>query len=118
MTTVVMLVLFVGIAFIVKWFDVKIVARIKARQKKSHKVNGLLFDYLSNIRTLITLRFLQPTEVALEDAIKDQKELFMKHTTRNEWKWFVTDGSINIIVACIVLAYIYVQWSQTGVVII
>jgi hypothetical protein len=77
-----MIILFCIVALVVRWFDIKIVAWIKEENKKSHRVNSLLFDYLSNIRTLITLRFLKPTEVSLDHSIQDQKVPYMKHIIR------------------------------------
>lgn len=114
----VMLFLFVAMVFLIQWFDKKIVAWIKDENTLSHKVNWLLFDYLSNIRTLITLRFLSPTENSLSQAIVDQKEPFEKHVVRNEWKWFVTDAGLQVVTAGIIIAYIVTQWNAHGTVLI
>lgn len=77
-----------------------------------------MFDYLSNIRTLITLRFLSPTEMSLSKSMQDQKVPFKKHILRNEQKWFVTDSLLELITAIIMIAYVLIQWKQNGIVMI
>ena len=113
-----MFVLFICMIFVINRFDKKIVAWIKEENTLAHKVSWLLFDYLSNIRTLITLRFLSPTEMSLSKAMQEQKEPFKKHILRNEQKWFVTDSWLEFITAAIIIAYVLIQWQSKGVVMI
>lgn len=117
-TAVVMIALWVVIILLVQWFDKWITYWIKEENKKAHKVTALLVDYLSNIRTLITLRFLSPTEKTLINTIQHVKTPFMKHAVRNEWKWFSTDMILEMVIMILLLVYIYNTWKNTWVVVL
>ena len=54
-----------------------------------------MFDYLSNIKTLITLRFLQPTEKNMNRVISNVYPPFEKNVIKNEWKWFLVSMLLN-----------------------
>lgn len=96
-------------AIVIRTYDIKIVAWIKEANSRDHIVSSLLFDYLSNIRTLITLRFLEPTEKNLSTAIDRVQEPFTKHMVRNERKRFTTDVSLEMVVSGILMVYVYTQ---------
>jgi len=97
----------------IKQFDKKIIPWIKEENKMANKVNALLFDYLSNIRTLITLRFLYPTEQSLSHRIDEVRAVYLKHMKRNERKRFFADVFLNLVTGGLLIVYIYNQWHLT-----
>jgi len=106
------------VLFLIVWFDKKIVLWIKEENVFSHKVGNLLFDYLSNIKTLITLRFIQVTQDNLAQSMDDMYLPFERHTTRNERKRFTTDSLLKISLLMIVAIYMYHARSSTGVIVV
>lgn len=99
-------------------FDKKIVIWIKEENLLSNKVWWLMVDYLTNIKTLIALRFIESTHDNLSQWIQSMYVPFNKHTTRNEWKWFTTDSLLKISLVLITWLYMYHSISTTGVIII
>lgn len=103
---------------IVTHFDKKIVSYIKQFNVLDHKINGLLVDYISNIRTLITLRFLSPTEHTIDQSIMATYPARNKEIKATEVKRFLTSILLNFLLYSILLGYIYYSRSTTGTVII
>ncbi len=106
------------ILVLIFWFDKKIVTWIREENSLYHKVNSLLVDYLSNIKTLITLRFLSPTEKNLDSAIDKTYTPFRLHVVRTEWKWFTVDLMLQISLQVTMIIYVYHTRSTTGTIII
>lgn len=106
------------VLWIITWFDKKIVMWIKEENIFSHKVWSLLFDYLSNIKTLITLRFIEPTEQNLRKGMDDVYVPFSKHNIRNERKWFTTSSILQLSLLFVIVAYMYHAWSTNGIIVV
>lgn len=99
----VILVVFGGIMFfIVRKFDKYLVPLIKIQNKKEHIVMSTLFDLLSNIKTVITLRFESRALIAVKDKIKGIFPFLWKYTVSNEWKRFIMDSLLAIITVVII----------------
>ena len=114
----ILLVVWFCVIMIIIYYDKKIVFYIKKFNTWDHKVNGLLVDYISNIRTLITLRFLQPTEYALNNAIIETYPDRNKEIKLNELKRFLTSSLLSLSLYIVILWYIYYSRSLTWTVII
>lgn len=84
-----------AIFLIIRRFDIRIVDLTKQKHKKDHKVSSLIYDYLSNIKTIITLRFVESTWRVVKDKLEDRYLLFKKRIIINEWKRFI----VSIILA-------------------
>ncbi|MBP6911458.1 hypothetical protein KBC03_07875 [Patescibacteria group bacterium] len=78
------------IIFLVIWlFDLRIMELIKEKNKRDHKVSALFYDYLSNIKTIITLRFIEKTWDVMRSKIDDTYPPFRKRIVIDEWKWTI-----------------------------
>lgn len=113
-----LIILWIIVLVLITWFDKKIVMWIKEENILSHKVWSLLFDYLSNIKTLITLRFLEPTQTNLKKGMDDMYIPFNKHNKRNERKWFTTSSLLQVSLLLVIVAYMYHAWATTGVIVV
>ncbi len=115
----VLLLLFSWVAFfVVVKFDKIIVPLIKERNKREHVVMSVLFDYLSNIKTVITLRFESQALQALKQKIDHVFPVFEKYSVMNEYKWFSMDMLMNVVTLTALWWYIYQQFSLEGTVLI
>ncbi len=99
------------IIWVIFRFDKPIISSQEEINEKEHIVSATLFDSLSNIMTVITLRLEKNMENGLMGKIKDIFKPFRKNALINEWKWFTVDMLIVLIYAVITAGYIYQHWQ-------
>jgi ATP-binding cassette subfamily B protein len=92
-------------------FDKPFIKALDETNEKEHIVSSTLFDSLSNIITVITLRLEKRMESSLLKKIADVFPPFMKNVKINEWKWFVADMLVGLVYAVTVVGYIYQHWE-------
>jgi ATP-binding cassette, subfamily B, bacterial len=103
----------IGIAtvFIIARFDKPFIKSLREVNEKENKVTSNLFDSLSNIRSVITLRLENSMEKGLLNRIKKVARPFRKNAVVNEWKWFTAEMMISLIYCVIVIGFVYQNWS-------
>lgn len=105
----------VGMGLLTVWiiakFDKPFIKTLAAVNKKEHKVSANLFDSLSNIRTVITLRLEKSMERGLLQKLTMVARPFRKNAVINEWKWFVAEMMITLIYCVIVVGFVYQNWT-------
>lgn len=92
-------------------FDKPFIKALDETNEKEHVVSSTLFDSLSNIITVITLRLEKRMESSLLKKIADVFPPFMKNVKINEWKWFVADTLVSLIYVVTVVGYVYQHWT-------
>jgi ATP-binding cassette subfamily B protein len=92
-------------------FDKPFIKALDETNEKEHIVSSTLFDSLSNIITVITLRLEKRMESSLMKKIADVFPPFFKNVKINEWKWFVADMLVGLVYAVTVVGYIYQHWE-------
>ena len=100
----------VGIVMIILRFDKPFIKSLDEVNEKEHIVSSTLFDSLSNIISVITLRLESRMEKGLMNKVSAVFKPFSFNVTINEWKWFVVDMCVGLIYATIVIGYIYQNW--------
>lgn len=101
--------------FVISRFDKPFVKTLKKLNKREHEVNSTLFDTISNIRTVITLRLERSMENGLLGKLNQVYKPFRKNAVINEWKWFTAEMLITSIYAVVVFGYIYQNWTPGSV---
>jgi ATP-binding cassette, subfamily B, bacterial len=96
-------------------FDKPLIKNLNTTNEKEHIVSSTLFDSLSNINTVITLRLEKQMEKSLLQRIKDVFPPFRKNVVLNEWKWFVADMLVALIYCVITIGYVFQNWSPDKV---
>lgn len=96
-------------------FDKPFMKAVDETNEKEHIVSSTLFDSLSNIITVITLRLEKRMEDSLLQKVKDVFPPFSRSIRINEWKWFVADILVTLIYVITALGYIY-QHTRPGAV--
>lgn len=86
------------IIFIILRFDRKLIPQYTAIFDREHKVASLLHDYVSNIRTVITLHFETLAKKELILKIQAIFPLKKENFILNELKWFSTNMFIDVLV--------------------
>jgi ATP-binding cassette subfamily B protein len=92
-------------------FDKPFVKAVDETNEKEHVVSSNLFDSLSNINTVITLRLEKRMENGLLHKVRDVFSPFMRTVRINEWKWFIADILVAVIYVTTVVGYIYQHWE-------
>ncbi len=99
------------VVWIILKFDKPYIKTLNEVNEGEHVVSSTLFDSLSNVITVITLRLQDRLEKTLLSRIQAIFPSFRKNTLINEWKWFVTDMMVGIIYAVIVVGYVWQNWK-------
>lgn len=92
-------------------FDRPLIKYLHETNEKEHLVSSNLFDSLSNIHTVITLRLQSQMHKGLFKQIQQVWPPFLKNITLNEWKWFIADTLVAMIYAIIIFGYIYQEYQ-------
>ncbi len=92
-------------------FDKPIIASQEQVNEAEHSVSAALFDSLSNIMTVVTLRLEQSMERGLMAKLQHLWRPFRRNAVINEWKWFVADTLVALIYAVIVTGYVFQHWT-------
>jgi ABC-type multidrug transport system fused ATPase/permease subunit len=92
-------------------FDKPFVKALDEVNEREHVVSSTLFDSLSNIMTVITLRLEQSMEKGLMAKVRQIFRPFRRGAVINEWKWFTTDMMITLIYCVVAAGYVYQHWT-------
>lgn len=87
----------------IKRFDRRLVRLNKIINERDHALNAGVFDYISNIITVLTLRLQKRTHREIRRRLLVMRHPFWQDTLLNEWKWFL----VNIVL-------VFLQAGQVG----
>lgn len=99
------------IVFIILKFDKPYMKSLDEVNEREHVVSSNLFDSLSNVITVITLRLESRMESGLLQKVMHILKPFKRNVAINEWKWFVTDMLVGFIYVFVMLGYIWQNWE-------
>jgi ABC-type multidrug transport system fused ATPase/permease subunit len=97
--------------YIIIRFDGPIIRTQEEVNEAEHVVAATLFDSLSNIMTVVTLRLEQSMERGLAGKIQRLLGPFRRNTLINEWKWFAVDTLVAMTYCVIVAGYVFQHWT-------
>ncbi len=92
-------------------FDKPFIETLDETNEKEHVVSSTLFDSLSNIITVITLRLEKRMENSLMKKVIEVLPPFRRNVRINEWKWFVADTLVTLIYCVIAVGYVYQHYT-------
>lgn len=99
------------VVWLILKFDKPYIATQSEINDREGVVSATLFDSLSNIITVITLRLEKRMESGLLKKVMEILPPFKKNVAVNEWKWFVTDMLVGFIYAAILIGYVWQNWK-------
>lgn len=91
-------------------FDRPYIKSLREVNEREHRVSSALFDSLSNIITVISLRLEKRMKEGFISRLMDVFPPFKRNVTINEWKWFTAQMMVGIIYATITIGYVYQNW--------
>ncbi len=96
--------------FVIRTFNKPFIRTLAEVNEKEHIVSSTMFDSLSNIMTVITLRLEKSMETGLMKKVQQILKPFLKSAVINEWKWFSAEMMIVTIYAIVTLGYVHQHW--------
>lgn len=99
--------------FLIFKFDKPFMKAVDDTNEKEHVVSSTLFDSLSNIITVITLRLEKRMENSILKKVSEVFAPFGRSVRINEYKWFVADILVSLIYVVTAVGYIY-QHTRPG----
>lgn len=99
------------VVFIILQFDKPYIKTLEQVNEKEHAVSAALFDSLSNVITVITLRLQSRLQHTLVGRIMGVWPPFRRNVAINEWKWFVVDMLVALIYVVILVGYVWQNWT-------
>jgi ATP-binding cassette, subfamily B, bacterial len=93
--------------WIIFQFDKPFIKALDETNEKEHIVSSTLFDSLSNIITVITLRLEKRIQVSLIKKVVEVFPPFRKTVVINEWKWFTASMLIGVIYIVVTVGFVY-----------
>jgi ATP-binding cassette, subfamily B, bacterial len=96
-------------------FDKPFIETQNEVNEREHVISSTLFDSLSNIITVITLRLEKSMEVGLLNKVMAVYRPFRKNVIVNEQKWFVASILISVTYCMIAFGYVYQNWKPNEV---
>ncbi|WP_375445669.1 ABC transporter ATP-binding protein [uncultured Fibrella sp.] len=93
--------------WIIRRFDKPFVKALEETNEREHSMASSLFDSLSNIVTVITLRLESRMQERLLDKVSAIRVPFQREIRINEWKWFVATMMIAVVYIVITVGYVH-----------
>ncbi len=101
------------ILFFTYKFDVLMAYLTKMQNIEQHKFSGVVFDYISNIMTILSLRLGQNTKKQMLKTLANYFPYYERLSVTNENKWALVSCS-SITLQAVVLGYFIWDQLQTG----
>jgi ATP-binding cassette, subfamily B, bacterial len=105
------LVLGIFTIWVIYKFDIYYIKSLDEVNEKEHVVSSTVFDSLSNIISVITLRLESRIHKSLMHKLDQVQPPFRKNTIINEWKWFTASMLIACIYVIIIVGYVYQHYE-------
>jgi ABC-type multidrug transport system fused ATPase/permease subunit len=100
-------VLAILIILIIKVFDQRLAHLYDIMNQMQHRIAAVLYDYLGNIKTIITLRLGQQTSIELDHRLEAGYIPYIRaEALVNATKWFIVTSAVLCLEAGVILFYI------------
>jgi ATP-binding cassette, subfamily B, bacterial len=97
--------------WIIIQFDKPFIKTLREVNEKEHEVSSTLFDSLSNILSVITLRLESRIHNRFMSKVSNVFPAFKKNVKINELKWFAAQMMVGLIYAVITIGYVYQHYT-------
>jgi len=106
------------VLFIIFKLDKKLVGYYKALNKKSNRVAAGIYDYISNIITVVTLRLKKTVQVEINSRLMESEDLSKKASILNETKWGFASIAINVMIVLSLSYSAYTDFYSGGIIMV
>ncbi|MDA3836154.1 MAG: ABC transporter ATP-binding protein [Nanoarchaeota archaeon] len=106
------------VLFISMSFDKKMNKKYKEMNKFSNKLSSAVFDYVSNIVTVLTLRLKKTVRAEVDKKISVSYPLHKKIQYLNESKWAIASISVSFMVVVALAWKAYSDYNANGIILL
>lgn len=106
------------ILFAIMKIDRKLIRYYKKLNKFSNKLSSVIFDYLSNIITVITLRLKKTVSQEIDDRFMASCDINKKSVLLNEFKWGFASIAISLMTVLALSYRAYFDYHTTGIILV
>jgi|TARA_Y100000034_G_scaffold122476_1_gene167963 ABC-type multidrug transport system fused ATPase/permease subunit len=106
------------ILFIIMKIDKKLMGYYRELNKYSNKLSSVIFDYISNIFTVITLKLKKNVSEEINERIMVSYETEKKAILLNEFKWSFGTIALSLMVVLALSYKAYTEYNSTGIILI
>ena len=106
------------VLFLIFRIDTKLVGYYKAINKKSNRVAAGLYDYISNIITVVTLRLKKTVRVEVNSRLMESEGLMKKSSVLREAKWSFASVAISFMIVVSLSFKAYSDFYSTGIILV
>ena len=106
------------VLFIMFKMDKKLVGYYKQLNKKSNRVSAGIYDYISNIITIVTLRLKKTVRVEINSRLMESEDLSKKASILNEFKWAFASIAIALMIVLSLSFKAYSDFNLGGVILV
>ena len=107
-----------AVLYTIMKFDKKLRGYYKELNVYSNKVSAAVFDYVSNIFTVITLRLKKTVAQEINDRLMASHDTNKKAVVLNEIKWGFGDLAISLMTVVVLIFKAYTDYASEGVIMI
>lgn len=104
--------------YIIMRFDKKLKGYYKELNAYSNKVSAAVFDYISNIFTVITLRLKKTVSKEIDARLMASHDVNKKAVILNEVKWGFGEIAITIMIVLVLIFKVYTDYKGGGIILI
>ncbi len=108
----------VGVVAIIFRFDKYLVRNLEQVNLETHRYESTLFDYITNIGTIITLRIEKLTQLEVTKKFLKIFPPYKKNIVVNEVKWFIVSMGLAFLTFAILLIFIFQEYKTGQVILI
>lgn len=95
-------------------FDKRMARLIHEGNELSHRYNATVFDYVSNMTTLLILRLGRLSNTSLSRRLASTYPNFVSGAKLNEWKYFTFQNIMTLVQGLIIVGYILYYTHGSG----
>lgn len=96
---------------LVLYFDKKLIKLYDLVNKKWHIFDGTFYDYIGNIKTVITLRLEKLAQQEIRKKINNLKSVWHEEVVINEIKWFLLSMALAVLMFATLFVFVYLKMS-------
>lgn len=98
--------------------DKKLHKQYKEYNLLNNKISASIFDYISNITTVITLRLRKAVSKEVDSKIMDSYKVYKKNVVLNELKWAFASISISVMTVLVLILRARRDYLLTGTILV
>ena len=104
--------------FLISRVDKRLDKKYRDLNRYSNQVSAKVFDYISNVITVITLRLKKTVSEEIDKKQLAAYPTFISSSVINELKWAFASISIKVMIVTALIYYAYTEFTLTGMILI